>query len=243
MVDDKEVKEKDEVVAEKERKRLIVEEVNKEGPVVKSETPVEELAKSEVPEEKESSTEEKDKTEPIEPKVDEKVEEVDTLDKPKKTSSGINPFFIIGPGVLLLGALLGGIVVYQKGINKISFNATPTPVATYIPEAIPTATAEAKVDLTKYSIKILNGSGKSGEAGKVQTILEDDGFKVSDVANASSYDYTSTEIQAKSDVDENFITKLTETLSEKYTLEEKTSTLSATSKDDIIVTVGSTLSN
>ena len=183
-------------------------------------------------------------TEPhIEPGIHEEItdkpsEPPASIPLPSKQLSGPNPLVIIIPGIFLLGALLGGIFFYQSSVNK-KINPTPTPTNQQLESTSPTATPQAtEVDLTKYPISILNGSGIKGEAGKTQELLEKAGFKVSGVGNASNYSYTETVIQAKSTIDKEFITKLSQTLEENYKVASKTQSLTSSSKDDVVVIVG-----
>lgn len=253
-------------VDEKERKRLIVEEVGAEVPKVESEeTPLEsstEVVSSETKEPlevvKEKVEELQTLTEGISESVEKSVEVQEELamvaekviptDKPddfiplEKNSRGPNPLLIIIPGVLLLGALLGGIVFYRSSVdnqkNIKDTELTETPAPTEIAEdVVAISTPSATIDLSKYTVVILNGSGISGEAGKVKTILTAAEFKVGTTGNASTYDYTKTVVKAKSTVDATFVTKLIETLGKTYVV-DKAQTLSDSSKDDVQVVVG-----
>ncbi len=159
-----------------------------------------------------------------------------------RRSLGVNPLVIIVPGVLLLGALLGGIVFYQKGINQQA-EVTPTPTDNPITAVAPTATpVAATIDLTKFTVNIFNGSGIAGEAGKAKTLLTTAGFKVGTTANAATYDFTKTIIKAKATVDPVFVTKLSSTLSKNYVV-DAAQTLPTTAKDDVEVTIGSSKAN
>ncbi len=154
-----------------------------------------------------------------------------------KNSNGTNPLIIIVPGIFLLGALLGGIVFYQRGISKGEPTPTPDYANTITPS--PTAVPESTLDLTEYPINVKNGSGVSGQAGVVKDLLTDAGFEVSGTGNASSYDFTKTVIKAKADVSEEFLTKLSEILSKDYVLDTNQS-LAASSTNEVEVIVGST---
>lgn len=149
-------------------------------------------------------------------------------------------FWILVPGIFILGAILGGIFFYQKEVNTIDAENTPTPVATPEVSVTPTPTtkAEEKIDVSEFDIAILNGSGIAGEAGKVKTLLEDAGFSVTSTGNAPTYDYTKTIIKAKSTVDNSVIEKLKEALLESYEVGDS-QTLPSSSTTDIQVIVGS----
>lgn len=180
-------------------------------------------------EKKDVIPEEEDK--PVEKKVD------------NKSSTNFNIFWIILPGIMLLGLLMGGIVAYYSGLNKFKSseeaaanNSTPQPSITV--ESSPSASPAAKIDLTKYKIKILNGSGIKGEAGKVQALLEKAGFTIESTGNASKYDYTKTIIQAKEGVDNAFLAQLEKNLSQTYKL-DKSTVLKDSETSSIIIVVGS----
>lgn len=204
----------------KERKRVVVEEV--EAPVT-----------SEV-----ISSTELQKEEPKEaPKPDILKEAAKTEAPPPPTKSSSVIWWILIPGIFLLGALLGGIVFYQKGVNK-GVTQTPTPIALGQPSTEPTSTPSAEVDLTKYSLIVQNGAGVAGAAGEAKSLLVKAGFKVSSTGNAASYDFTKTIIKAKTGTDAAFLASLTETLAKTYVL-DKNQTLPNSSKDGVIIIIGS----
>ena len=175
-----------------------------------------------------------------------KVETNPQVENPKfdspslKRNGGPNPLLILIPGVLLLGALLGGLYFYQKGVNQ-GTEATPTPETT-IPvsdvTSAPSASPSAKLDLTKFPINVQNGSGIPGTAGSAKDILTKAGFKVGTTGNANNFNYTDTIIKTKSDVPADFVAKLTSTLSSSYGV-AKAQTLDSTSKDEVVVIIGS----
>lgn len=147
-------------------------------------------------------------------------------------------FWILIPGIFILGAILGGVVFYQKGVNSTKTAASPSP--TTVASAAPTATASpsASVDISKLSVAVFNGSGTAGEAGKVKTLLEKAGFTVSSTGNAATYDYTKTIIKAKSTVDAVTLKKVSDAISGAYVVGDN-QTLSSSSTTDIQVVVGS----
>jgi hypothetical protein len=216
------------------RKRMVVEEVAEDSKKEEKEEPTkpnildegakvssEELIKEEKEENKEA---------PIERETQEILPET-----PQKKS--ISPvFWIIIPGIFILGAILGGIVFYQKGINKGQAETSPTPTPAI--SVTPTASPSASINLTKYTISIFNGSGISGEAGKAKTLLTSAGFKVGTTANAATYDYTKTIIKAKTTVDAAFMSALSTALSKTYIV-DAAQTLATSSADDVQVIVGS----
>ena len=162
--------------------------------------------------------------------------------KPQKESS-FNVLWILIPGMLLLGLLIGGIFAYVFGIQKISdtqkSDTSGTQNVTVEPTVSPTTkpTASPSANLSKYKIKILNGSGIKGEAGKVQALIEAAGFSALSTGNATTYDYTKTQITIKTGIDPDFVSTLAATLKKNYQLEDTKTVSSQT--NDITIIVGS----
>lgn len=156
----------------------------------------------------------------------------------KKQSSPV--FWILIPGIFILGAILGGIVFYKKGVDSAKTAETPIPTSQPVVTASPTPSASpsAAIDLSKYNLAVFNGSGIPGEANKVKNLLIAAGFKVSSTANAATYDYTKTIIKAKAAVDASVIQRVKDALSGSYLL-DSTQTLTPSSANDIQVVVGS----
>ncbi len=173
----------------------------------------------------------------------------ETIKEPEKTSSfierpteikkpGSPVAWILIPGIFILGAILGGIVFYQKGVNTIDVEPTPTPVSSLNPVSTPTPTPKSEVDVSEFDVAVYNGSGTAGEAGVVKKLLEDAGFNVVSTGNAATYDYTKTIIKAKASIDSAVIEKLKDALSENYVVGDS-QTLSSSSTTDIQIVVGS----
>ncbi|HKB88647.1 MAG TPA: LytR C-terminal domain-containing protein [Patescibacteria group bacterium] len=238
---------------DKTRKRVVVEEV----PGVTNNQPIEEVKEkveelqgitehisddvqksSEIQEDLAKAAEEVVPMEPVEPPQFQREDMMPQI----KSSRGPSPAMIIIPGIFLLGALLGGIIFYQRSISKGSVEPTPTSPSydntiTVNPTSAPIT--QTTLDLTKYPINVMNGSGTPGQAGTVKDLLVAAGFTVSKAGNAPSYDYTKTVIKAKVDVPAEFLTKLTSTLSKTYVL-DTTQPLATSSADSVQVIIGST---
>ncbi len=177
--------------------------------------------------------------EEVKPAEEVVIEELQIKEDIKEESS-FNILWILIPGMLLLGLLIGGIFAYVFGIQKISDikktdtseSQNITAESTVSPTAKPTASPSAS--LSKYKIKILNGSGIKGEAGKVQTLIESAGFTVLSTGNAATYDYTKTQITIKTGIDPDFVSTLAATLKKSYQL-ENTKTVSSQTNDITII--------
>ncbi|OGK19196.1 hypothetical protein A3D80_02295 [Candidatus Roizmanbacteria bacterium RIFCSPHIGHO2_02_FULL_40_13b] len=135
--------------------------------------------------------------------------------------------------VLLIGVGVAGFMFF-RGSSKGTASLSPSP-SLFVEE--PTVTPEQTVNKADIKIKILNGSGVVGEAGKVQKILEGADFTVESTGNADNYDYKTTEIQAKETVSSTITDELTELLQADYTV--STSLLDSEETEDIIIIVGS----
>lgn len=140
----------------------------------------------------------------------------------------------LGIITLVLVAIVG--VVYFMFFRGGSKKAEPTPTPTAMVEEV-TPTTEPAIAKEDLKIKILNGSGVVGEAGRVKTILEKAGYKIESTDNAESYDHKETEIQAKTAVTSTVLDELKKLLEKDYTV--TTSKLEKDNEVDIIVTVGS----
>ena len=221
----------------KERKRMVVEEVESVEAVKKEEAEVKPQILDEAA--KVSSQELIANNEPQsdhEPQSDRKIQS--TEEKPVETKKQISPvFWIIIPGIFLLGAILGGIVFYQKGVNR-GQTETSTPTSTPTSSTLPSASPSASIDLTKYTISVFNGSGTAGVASSAKALLTAAGFTVGSTGNAATYNYTKTIIKAKSTVDSSYITALSAALGKTYFV-DTAQTLASSSADTVQVIIGS----
>ncbi|HLD92372.1 MAG TPA: LytR C-terminal domain-containing protein [Patescibacteria group bacterium] len=197
---------------------------------------VEEVVEEETPKEEEKEEVKKD-DETVE--VEKEESKNDSL-KISSEEEKPNYLWIIIPTALLVGALVGGLITYFSGISRLSTGEkTPVPTVTSTPEATATPTSGSKTDVKRSDIKVqvLNGSGTSGLAGKAKTYLEGLGYKDVAVGNASSSDFAETEIQIKDSV-KGFLDTITTDLSKNYTVSKETKVLTASSKFDIVITLG-----
>lgn len=164
-------------------------------------------------------------------------------DTTKELEKGGRSFFktllIILVFLLIGGAIVGGFFYYQRGVSKkASEPEKPTKTAPTEISKAPTPTPE-EVDISKFSISVLNGSGVAGEAAKVASLLKQAGFSEPKTGNAQSYDYTTTIVSLKQDVPNTVFEKLKEVLSDSYSVEKSETPLRDDSTYDITIIVGS----
>jgi len=218
---------KHEIKSEEKPTETKPEEIKTE-PVVVSDVITETIVIEETPEAVKMETQESFASDPL-GDFKEKVDEEMNMSDESEKKNYMWPILLV---FIVAIVLLVGIFAYKQGVFKkaiVNVVPSPTPVVT----VAPTIT----VDLTKYEIEILNGGGIDGEASRQKTALEAAGFVVSSVGNADNSDYTDTIINAKADVDKDFITKLKTTLSDTFTVGD-TQVLSSDSAVPVEVILG-----
>lgn len=97
----------------------------------------------------------------------------------------------LGIGLISAGLVIGGSIILEKINSPIAEPTVPALKQT------PTPTQKPKVNPSNIKIKILNGSGIPGEAGKLADSLVSIGFDVLGTENADRFDYEKTEIHYK----------------------------------------------
>ena len=146
-------------------------------------------------------------------------------------------FFAFLIGLVLGAGLIGGIFYYRSKVGNIPIiPAKENKVAEATIEPSPSATPEAKLDLSAYSVEILNGAGIAGEAAKVEEMLNDYGFSDTTTGNASNYDFQDTEVALKEGVPSELFDDVKSAM-EGYSV-VKVDNLPSSSSYDIVITVG-----
>ena len=154
-----------------------------------------------------------------------------------KTKKGMLWGFIF---LLLLSlSIFSGLFIYQAGNRKniTSILKNETNEATG-PQIAP-APSPTPVDLANYTVEVLNGSGKIGEAAKVKKLLEGENFVVSSIGNATSSSER-TIFSKKPDTPQSFVDSLVSILEKDYLLAPEVET-SDTQSFDMIIIIGQTL--
>lgn len=140
--------------------------------------------------------------------------------------------------VTIIVAILTGSILFaanKKG-SMPSLFVRPTPTPTPAPTSTPTPTP-ATIDKSSFEIKVLNGGGAAGAAGKMKSFLEDKGYKVSGTGNTPDYTYDTTEIHGKPTMTD-AIANLKVDLKDSYTIGTVAADLDASASADIQVIVG-----
>lgn len=138
---------------------------------------------------------------------------------------------------IFVAILTGGILfAIAKKTSPMKLFTKPTPTQTVTPTMTPTPTL-AVIDKKSFEIKVLNGGGTPGAAGKMKTFLEDKGYTVSDTGNTDEYTYELTEIHGKTTM-KDAILNLKADLAGTYTLSTVAADLSASASSDVEVVVG-----
>lgn len=115
----------------------------------------------------------------------------------------------------------------------------PTPTPQLSAKASPTTAPSPEVKLSDYSVKVLNGSGVSGQAAKVKAALEAEGFTVASTGNAASNDFAKTQVTYQKRVSKDALNKVITVLKKSYVVEKETELpTTATKESDITITIG-----
>jgi hypothetical protein len=143
----------------------------------------------------------------------------------------------------LIGALIGGLYYYKQRVGNLSNTNTEEetqPAESETPSPEPTMTPAPAVDVSKLKVSVLNGSGISGEAGKVENLLVAGGFSKDLVAtgNASAFNHKTTSVSLKKTVPAEVFDKIKTALGSGYEVIKAVGDLSDTSANDIEITVG-----
>jgi len=149
----------------------------------------------------------------------------------------ITSIFVWAIVTILVALVTGGILfTAAKKTSPMKLFARPTPTPTATPAPIPTPTP-ATIDKASFDIKVLNGGGTPGAAGKMKTVLEDKGYTVAGTGNTDEYTYETTEIHGKTEM-KDAIANLQADLTDTYTLGTVAADLSASASADVEVIVG-----
>lgn len=166
--------------------------------------------------------------------TEEQLEESD--DEPKKSRKGlwINLIIVFIGSFLIVTFFL---FLRQKKLDEIKqLEEANKPSPTAVVSPSPTQVA---VDVSAYTISVLNGSGKAGEAAKAKTLLVGEDYTVEIVGNASESTYDKTVIKVKKSVPSAFVDALKKSLEPSYVLDPIVAELADTKNTDVEIIIGS----
>ncbi len=123
--------------------------------------------------------------------------------------------------LILIGLAVVGVTVFllkggsiRRHLPAIFSQPTPTPTATPMPTVAPTPSPEP-VDRSKFKLRVLNGTGKTGLAGTVTSKLKGLGYQIDKTGNATNSAFTRTSIQVKS-ANKNLLDQIIKDLTPDY---------------------------
>ena len=119
----------------------------------------------------------------------------------------------------------------KEGEEKESITITPTGVS---PTPKKQTVTPGELDRSSLSIQVLNGSGISGAAGKMQATLDNLGYTDVTTGNADAFDYEDISISVKS-TKAKFLELLKKDLSDSYTIGDTDTKLTSGSYDAVII--------
>ena len=150
--------------------------------------------------------------------------------KPKRTKTFLGIF-------ILIIFIVGGFLIFKDGKKGEDGEPTATPVVIGSETVAPTPTASTKpVDKTEVSVEIQNGTGTTGGAAYLKTLLTGLGYSDFKVGNASSTSNVTTTVTFASALEiavkDEIVAKLKEVYKE---VDDRDST---TQKTDVVIVTG-----
>jgi len=116
-----------------------------------------------------------------------------------------------------------------NGVNETSESASPA-------ESSSSATEIKGIDKATLKIRVENGAGVAGVAGKMKDFLTSLGYTVTEVGNAEKFDYAETQLIVKKTKND-FSETIKKDLEKQYTV-KVSDALAETSAYDVLVIVG-----
>lgn len=169
------------------------------------------------------------------------TDSISSEDDTLKKSSSAKTWIMIGAVILLVGGC--AYVIYTQFTKPRTTTAPieqPTPAAQESPSPLPqeeTPTQiELPLDVSSYTVRVLNGSGEAGVSTTVKKLLEEEGFTQITTGNADNFDYNTTFIKHKDTIPNQILPRLKELLSE-YTVEQS-EYLTTDEPYDLLIIVG-----
>ena len=149
--------------------------------------------------------------------------------------------------LILAGLVVGGVLTSRNALNKNTKNlpdstaeitAPPLPIIEASSSAQASPSAQPAIDLTKYKLQVLNGTGGKGVAAAVKDILLAEGFTTITADNADTQNFTLTQVELKLDTPEQIFSTIEQALNDAYEVTRSAKLLTVGSDYDVVITVG-----
>lgn len=114
-------------------------------------------------------------------------------------SNSSNKLHVIILIIIGLAVILATVYLLKGNFNFQGVNPSPTPEESKIsstPTSAPSPTPTS-IDRSKYKIRVLNGTGRSGLAASVSAKLKSLGYQIEKTANATNSAFTQTQVNVK----------------------------------------------
>jgi len=228
------------VVVEEPAKEVV--EISKKDEIVEESADKEDKIETEVGKEDKKMETEKQKTEGKKITEYGPGEEAEAIfgeepEKNKKQKKGIVFLVLISVTIAAIIFAIAWFFIFRTSGEDMPEKTVEQAVEEPAPTEQPTPTPVPELDRGELSVKVLNGTGISGVAGKAKTFLENLGYSEIKTGNADSYEYQKTEVSIKEEASE-YLDLIIEDLGEDYPTSSDSSTLEEDSLFDIVITVG-----
>ena len=147
-----------------------------------------------------------------------------------------NPLWIGVYIILLWVAIVSGVYLFRTELctEKDVQQTIPTVIPTQDSLSTPTAT-ETAVDISLFSVTVLNGTGVEEEAEGVKSLLEEGGFTVTNTGKADRNDYEGIVVYIKESVPEQITEELQKLIGDFDTISDESY---ESEGSDIVIIVG-----
>lgn len=146
--------------------------------------------------------------------------------------SGMSKPMVLVFGLIVLGLIGGAAFLLRDRLT--GEQATPSPSPLVESPMIEPSPSASTFDRSKFTLRVLNGTKKSGLAASVSAKLKELGFQVEKTANASGSSHPRTIVSVKSDLS-NLLEQLVKDLSGDFDASEGASLKSSDSADGEII--------
>jgi hypothetical protein len=134
--------------------------------------------------------------------------------------------------LMIVSAISASVLIFKNKTN----NAQSVEQMLVEETPVPAVSNESEINNSDFALEVLNGSGISGEAAKLQGLLEESGFKVSGIGNAQE-PVERTIILSKDDLPDEFVNNLQDLLGKYYLLAPEVE-INEIQDSEVVITIG-----